>query len=155
MRSGFLCTAVMISSFSLTEQGNLLIWLLVSAENPLVSDHQPDADGCRAQDGEEKAGGVLLEEEFPACQEMAAKAGTELCALKEGDHINIGGRFFEVLHVPGHTPGSLALLDRLNRILITGDLVSKMMPVFLFGEGRDYDAYLRTLQKLPNIMASL
>ena len=96
----------------------------------------------------------LLEEEIPACQEMAAKAGTELCALKEGDHINIGGRFFEVLHVPGHTPGSLALLDRLNRILITGDLVSKMMPVFLFGEGRDYDAYLRTLQKLSMMKVS-
>lgn len=90
----------------------------------------------------------LLGEEFAACQEMAEKTGTELVALKEGDHINIGGRFFEVLHVPGHTPGSLALFDRLNRIIVTGDLVSQMMPVFLFGEGRDLDVYLRTLERL-------
>ena len=29
-----------------------------------------------------------------------------------------------------------------------------MMPVFLFGEGRDYNAYLRTLQKLSMMKVS-
>ena len=93
----------------------------------------------------------LTETEFSACQEMAQQAGTELCALKEGDVIDIGGRCFEVLQVPGHTPGSLALLDKKNRIIVTGDLVSKMMPVFLFGPGRDLDAYLNTMERLSGM----
>ena len=91
------------------------------------------------------------EAEFPACREMLKNAGTELCALKEGDVIDIGGRSFEVLQVPGHTPGSIALLDRGNRIIVTGDLISKMLPVFLFGEGRDYDAYLNTMGRLSEM----
>ena len=73
---------------------------------------------------------------------------------EDGDVINIGGRFFEALHVPGHTPGSLAFLDRVNRIIVTGDLVSQMMPVFLFGPGRDLDAYLRSLQRLSAMKGS-
>ena len=93
----------------------------------------------------------MHEAEFPACQELAQSAGTELCALKEGDVIDIGGRCFEVLHVPGHTPGSLAYLDRENRIIVTGDLVSSMMPVFLFGPGRDLDAYMTTMERLSGL----
>ena len=117
----------------------------------LVLTHaDPDHNGYLAEF--EQA--YMHEAEFPACQEIAQSAGTELCALADGDVINIGGRFFEVLHVPGHTPGSLAFLDRVNRIIVTGDLVSSMMPVFLFGEGRDLDAYLRSLQRLSAMKGS-
>jgi hypothetical protein len=37
------------------------------------------------------------------------------------DIITVGGRTFEVVHIPGHTPGSIALLDREKRLLIAGD----------------------------------
>ena len=114
----------------------------------LVLTHaDPDHNGYLAEF--EKA--YMHEAEFPSCAEMAQASGTKLCALKEGDVIDIGGRCFEVLHVPGHTPGSLAYLDRENRILITGDLVSSMMPVFLFGPGRDLDAYMNTMERLAGL----
>lgn len=70
--------------------------------------------------------------------------------LWDGDIIDIGGRAFEVILIPGHTPGSIALLDRENRIIITGDTVSAG-PVFMFGESRSLNAYMLSLKKLLSI----
>ncbi|MCS0496204.1 MBL fold metallo-hydrolase [Ancylobacter mangrovi] len=41
--------------------------------------------------------------------------------LAEGDVLDIGGVPFEVLHVPGHTPGHIVLVNRANNIAIVGD----------------------------------
>ena len=41
--------------------------------------------------------------------------------LRDGERIELGGRTLEVLLTPGHTPGSLSLLDRGRRVLFTGD----------------------------------
>ncbi len=41
--------------------------------------------------------------------------------LHDGNIIDLGGRFLEVIYTPGHSPGSICLLDRQNRILFTGD----------------------------------
>ncbi len=71
--------------------------------------------------------------------------------LWEGDIIDIGGRSFEVILIPGHTYGSIALLDKQNRILIAGDSVSAT-PIFLFGDMRDINAYIASMQKLVDIM---
>ena len=78
-----------------------------------------------------------------------AVAGREAaCApLWEGDQIDIGGRVFEVVLLSGHTPGSIALLDRANRIVVTGDVVSTG-PVFMFGPARSIPAYRVSLEKL-------
>ncbi|MDR3364700.1 MAG: MBL fold metallo-hydrolase [Clostridiales Family XIII bacterium] len=67
--------------------------------------------------------------------------------LWEGDVIDIGGRSFEAILIPGHTPGSIALLDRENRILIAGDTISSA-PVFIFGESRSIPAVAASLKKL-------
>jgi len=70
--------------------------------------------------------------------------------LWEGDEIDIGGRVFEVVLLSGHTPGSIALLDRANRIVVTGDVVSTV-PVFLFGPARDLTAYRASLERLSGL----
>ena len=41
--------------------------------------------------------------------------------LSEGDTVDIGGIAFEVLHVPGHTPGHIVLVNRENSFAIVGD----------------------------------
>jgi len=41
--------------------------------------------------------------------------------LTDGDTIDLGGRLLEVITTPGHSPGSICLLDRANRLLWTGD----------------------------------
>ncbi|MDR0875779.1 MAG: MBL fold metallo-hydrolase [Clostridiales Family XIII bacterium] len=70
--------------------------------------------------------------------------------LWEGDVIDIDSRRFEVILIPGHTPGSIALLDRENRILIAGDSVSDA-PVFIFGEARSLPALIASLKKLESM----
>ena len=67
--------------------------------------------------------------------------------LYEGEIIDLGGCAFEVVLIPGHTPGSIALLSREQRFIITGDTVSEGA-VFMFGETRSIDAYLLSIKKL-------
>lgn len=43
--------------------------------------------------------------------------------LREGDTFQIEGRRYEVLHLPGHDRGQIALLDRARRAAIVGDTV--------------------------------
>ena len=71
-------------------------------------------------------------------------------AIWEHDIIDIGGRSFEVILIPGHTPGSIALLDSENRILISGDSVQAGM-VYMFGPGRNINAYIHSMKKLSDI----
>ena len=42
--------------------------------------------------------------------------------LKEGD-FSIGNKLFEVIETPGHTPGSICLYWKANKVLFTGDVV--------------------------------
>lgn len=41
--------------------------------------------------------------------------------LKDGDVIDLGGRLVEVIAIPAHHEGSIALLDKTDRLLFTGD----------------------------------
>lgn len=43
--------------------------------------------------------------------------------LDEGDVLDLGDRAFQVLHVPGHSPGSIALWDIKSKTLFSGDAV--------------------------------
>lgn len=43
--------------------------------------------------------------------------------LHEGDVIDLGDRAFEVLHLPGHSPGSIGLYEAASRTLFSGDAV--------------------------------
>ena len=71
----------------------------------------------------------------------------------EGQVFDLGARKFEVIDIPGHTPGCIALLDRVNRILISGDSLS-LNPVFMFGTGRNLGNYLESMRKLERIKDS-
>jgi len=43
--------------------------------------------------------------------------------LEDGDVVDLGDRHFEVLHLPGHSPGSIALWEAATGILFSGDVV--------------------------------
>lgn len=43
--------------------------------------------------------------------------------LKDGDIIHIGKGELEVIHVPGHSPGGIALYDKKDGFLISGDIL--------------------------------
>jgi glyoxylase-like metal-dependent hydrolase (beta-lactamase superfamily II) len=71
--------------------------------------------------------------------------------LQEGDVLDLGDRAFEVLHLPGHSPGCIALYDAKSQELFSGDVIYDgdlldQLP------GSDIPTYIETyerLQKLP------
>jgi len=71
----------------------------------------------------------------------------------EDDIIDLGGQCFEIILLPGHTPGSIALFDDENKILIGGDSIQAGM-IFMFGLGRNIDAYIHSMTKLTDIYGS-
>ena len=67
--------------------------------------------------------------------------------LEDGDRIDLGGRSLEVIYTPGHSPGSICLLDRKNRILFTGDTFFPG-PLYAYPEDVNINDYLSSLEKL-------
>jgi glyoxylase-like metal-dependent hydrolase (beta-lactamase superfamily II) len=67
--------------------------------------------------------------------------------LHDADSIDLGGRTVSVLHTPGHSPGSICLLDGLHSILFTGDV---LYPGTLYAhfEESDMTAYRSSLDRL-------
>jgi hydroxyacylglutathione hydrolase len=65
----------------------------------------------------------------------------------EGDIIDLGRYSFEVILIPGHTPGSIVLLEKEKRFLIGGDSI-QIGSIFMFGNGRNFDAYRASMKKL-------
>jgi glyoxylase-like metal-dependent hydrolase (beta-lactamase superfamily II) len=43
--------------------------------------------------------------------------------LDEGDRIDLGDRSFTVLHLPGHSPGGIGLLDEADGLFLSGDAI--------------------------------
>ncbi|WP_439542042.1 MBL fold metallo-hydrolase [Hyphomicrobium sp.] len=43
--------------------------------------------------------------------------------LEEGETVTIAGHVFEVLHCPGHSPGSVVLVNRENKLIMMGDVL--------------------------------
>lgn len=67
--------------------------------------------------------------------------------VKEGDIIDLGERPLRIIDIPGHTPGSIAILDEANRVLVSGDTVQDGN-IFMFGEARDINTYVESLNHL-------
>ncbi len=67
--------------------------------------------------------------------------------VKQGDVIDLGDRLLEIIDLPGHTKGSIAILDRKNRFLIGGDSIQDGR-IFMFGEQRDFAKYIKSLEEL-------
>ena len=66
----------------------------------------------------------------------------------DGDRIDLGGRSVRIVHVPGHTPGSITVFDEKQRCLIGGDPIQEDGNIFMFGIHRDMEAYIAGLQRL-------
>ena len=74
------------------------------------------------------------------------RTGTML-PVWDGDVIDLGDRPLRIITLPGHTPGSSAVLDEKNRRIFTGDPVQDGR-IFMFGVQREIHAYRHSLLKL-------
>lgn len=75
-----------------------------------------------------------------------------IIAIKTGDIIDLGGRPLEIIDNPGHTPGSVAVLDISNRVLYSGDAVQNSR-IFMFGEHRNMTDYIESLRNLKSYVS--
>lgn len=67
--------------------------------------------------------------------------------IEDGDRLDLGDRPLEIISLPGHTPGSIAVLDVNARVLISGDPIQDGT-IFMFGVQREIHAYLKSLRKM-------
>lgn len=93
---------------------------------------------------------ALPEENFcPERWEQKAAAPTWL--LNEGDVLDLGNRRFEVLHLPGHSPGSIGLWERQSGVLFSGDAIydGPLLDEFPESSREDYLDTMERLKALP------
>ena len=102
-------------------------------------------------DGDHIAGNKYFDEciMHPAEKELYLAKGSciNVSTVEDGTIIDPGDRPFEVIHIPGHTKGSIALLDINNRILYSGDSVQNDK-IYMFGNHRSLDDLISSLEKL-------
>lgn len=67
--------------------------------------------------------------------------------LGEGDRVDLGDRVFSVLHLPGHSPGGIGLLDERDGLFLTGDAIydDEILDDL---EGASIPDYLQTMDRL-------
>lgn len=72
-------------------------------------------------------------------------------AVDEGDIVDLGDRQFEVLHIPGHSPGSIGLWEAATGILFSGDCIydGPLLDGFSDSNIDDYIASMTRLRDLP------
>jgi glyoxylase-like metal-dependent hydrolase (beta-lactamase superfamily II) len=89
-----------------------------------------------------------------AAAEYRTRAYTPTQFVRDGRRIDLGGRELEVLHVPGHTPDAVALLDAAEGLLFTGDTFYEG-PIWLFVPETDWNAYAASAARLAALAPNL
>jgi glyoxylase-like metal-dependent hydrolase (beta-lactamase superfamily II) len=71
--------------------------------------------------------------------------------VSEGDVIDLGNRHFEILHLPGHSPGSIGLWEHATGTLFSGDAIydGALLDDLPDSEVGDYIDTMRRLRELP------
>lgn len=90
---------------------------------------------------------ALPSEDFDT--EAWVSPGAELTGtVADGDVIDLGDRSLEVLHLPGHSPGSIALWEEATGLLFSGDTLYLDDPIS-FDDAEAGAASIARLRELP------
>ena len=71
--------------------------------------------------------------------------------LQHLDTIDLGGRTLTVHHTPGHSPGSICLLDSQDNLFFTGDAFYPGM-MYCHFEDSDFDVYQRSMAYMVGLL---
>ncbi len=85
--------------------------------------------------------------DYVCCEVNIRYPHTVLAEVNDGDVIELGNRPIRIIHIPGHTQGSIAILDVNARVLYAGDSVQKGH-IYMFGNKRQPELYEQSLDKL-------
>jgi glyoxylase-like metal-dependent hydrolase (beta-lactamase superfamily II) len=88
----------------------------------------------------------------PAAYRIAPLSVTRL--LTDRDRIDLGSRTLTVVHLPGHTPGSIALLEEHTGVLYSGDVIYDGALIDDLPDS-DVTAYRRSMHLLADLDVSV
>ena len=74
--------------------------------------------------------------------------------VDEGDTIDLGNRHFEVMHLPGHSPGSIGLWEDSSGTLFSGDAIYDG-PLLDTMEDSNIEHYVKTMHRLRDLPVSV
>ncbi len=74
--------------------------------------------------------------------------------VSDGELIDLGDRTLEIIFSPGHSPDSLCLLDRQNRLLFTGDTFYPDA-LYVHLEDSDFGVYTESANRLAGLAEAL
>ncbi len=70
--------------------------------------------------------------------------------VDEGDRVDLGDRSFDILHLPGHSPGSIALLEPATGILFSGDVIYDG-PLAYEAYHTEMEEYIRSMRRILSL----
>ncbi len=74
----------------------------------------------------------------------------EITPIWDQDALDLGDRLLRIIVMPGHTPGSVAVLDEKYHALFSGDPIQDG-EIFMFGVQRELCAYRHSLLRLKDM----
>lgn len=91
----------------------------------------------------------LSPDQIREMERILANGSFRVQPIGDGFVFDLGGRELEVIEIPGHTSGCIALLDRKNRLLFSGDCALKAMDILLVvPQALSVAQYLESMKKL-------
>lgn len=102
-----------------------------------TSAHTGDAFWLKGMAGQCRMFGLELKKPAPSIH-------TE---LNEGDQLSLGCESFEILHVPGHSPGSIVLYDATDHLMFVGDVLFEGSIGRTDLQGGDYAQLIKGIQE--------
>lgn len=111
--------------------------------------HPADMDLCRIHNGPDLRMAELETAEVPLDFDLDAYLSLDTGDLKpvgEGENFDLGGLTLEVIHLPGHTAGSIGLWCPEKRLFWVGDAMNCFVWLFL-PEAQPLRTYIQTLHK--------
>jgi glyoxylase-like metal-dependent hydrolase (beta-lactamase superfamily II) len=91
---------------------------------------------------------TLSPEEKRNVPEFFKRNVQKLQYIHDGHLIDLGDRVLEVIHTPGHTKGSVCILDTKDRILFSGDSISSHVWLFL----KESTSVKKYMQSISNVI---
>jgi glyoxylase-like metal-dependent hydrolase (beta-lactamase superfamily II) len=79
------------------------------------------------------------------------KAAPAQTFLEEGSVVDTGDRRFEVLHLPGHSDGSIALYERATETLFSGDVIYDGELAYSADNKAEMQQYVASMKRLEGL----
>jgi len=81
-------------------------------------------------------------------------SATPSSSVDDGDNVDLGDRHFEVMHLPGHSPGSIGLWEPGTGTLFSGDAIYDGLLLDELPDSNIPD-YVRTMKRLRDLPVSI